>query len=214
MVISDIYDLYIKNKKLDKFNNILKIWNSTIKKHASFNKEDAPYYLYERTNVGILSSAANKNKNSISIEEFGISRGKNTLGRCDIYISYKDDENGYYIEAKQVWCTFTKRNHINNKSIRKAADSACNQVNQISTGKDDGAVKVGIVFLIPCFHHEEYEDYSSDKFIKEHIISHVDNDYDIISHCYPKEYRSLHGGGRYKDMIYPGVSLLAKVSNE
>lgn len=99
----DFQGFHIKNKRLNHWSKLFNEWINLIGDYCeAMGREDAPYYYYERTNIGLLSTATWK-AGWVSVEEFGFKKRGKKHGRADLWIYSKKLDRGEYIEAKQIW---------------------------------------------------------------------------------------------------------------
>lgn len=190
----------IKGKKLAHWKSILEEWLSLINRYCANIEDDAPYFYSERPNIGILSAAAWK-AGFIALEEFAFPKRAKTRSRCDLWICkmdppYKED----LIEAKQAW------------GIGNADSTMLKAITDVrKINRKEYYNRIGLIFLTQGI-HKKYEQEMDNK-IQELIKTSKDMDYDALSWVFPKNKRTLSGGGQYKNIYYPGVILLAKVAD-
>jgi hypothetical protein len=133
---------------------LLKRWNQDLIIYEKRIPEDLPYFYIERTNVGLLSSAAIK-LGALTLEEYSVKRGrraKERQGRADLWIEYK----GYTfdIEAKQDWVA------LNSSRIAKKVQRLMGAAEQsLEDLKDKADKSVGIVFLVPLLPRAKKPDF-------------------------------------------------------
>ena len=141
--MADIIKKYIDGEFLI-FNDVIDSLSSVLKIYGeSRNRYDCPYFYTERSNVGILSTAAILTNSWISIEEFSVRRKRTGPGRCDLYLKrINNNDSGFVIEAKKVETKSPKR-------INQKLDEACDQVKKISKKDSGDASRVGVVFVVP-----------------------------------------------------------------
>lgn len=194
----DFHGFHIKDKRLKHWSNLFKEWINLIGEYCKvMGGQDAPYYYYERTNTGILSTAAWKAE-WVSVEEFGFrKRGKNQ-GRADLWIYPRKPDREEYIEAKQIW---------NISSINKALLAAKKDAKKLLLPRDDDSLRIGVVFAPHGFNKKSKELIDND--IKELIKEGLKSDFDAIGWTFPELTRNLIGKGDKK--IYPGILLIAKI---
>ena len=201
--MADIIKKYIDNK-FGVFNDVMDSMSSVLKIYGeSRNRYDCPYYYTERSNVGILSTAAMMTNSWISIEEFSVRRKRAGSGRCDLYLKrINGNDGGFVIETKKVETKSPKR-------INQKLDEACDQVKKISKMDAGDASRIGIVFVIPPIPVKSV----SDDYI-EKMIDRMERDCwcDFSVHLYLDCFRELTGTGKYSDRCYPGLSIFAKMA--
>ena len=80
----DYQGFYIKNKRLKHWSNLFNEWIKLIEDYCLVMEgEDAPFYYYELTNIGLLSKATCKSE-WLSVEEFGFKKRGKKQGRADL----------------------------------------------------------------------------------------------------------------------------------
>ncbi len=210
-------DIIIKNlkDKFEIFDNIIDSLSSVLKKYGeNTNRYDCPYYYTERSNIGVLSSAALMTNSWISIEEFGVTRRRSGLGRCDLYLKPIDENNndheGFVIEAKKV--ETKSPNRINEKLLE-----ACEQVKKISKRNAGGSTRVGVVFVVPPIKKDsvsQKHSYLKGMFIEDYINKMIEkmehSEADFSAHLYLDCFRYLTGTGIYGKNYYPGLSIFGR----
>ena len=185
----------IKNEPL--FN----AWKELNDRYLRLARDDCAYFYSERTNCGIIASAA-YSAGFVAIEESptrrrsrrGQGRGGRS-GRYDIYIRTKNID--YLIEAKQ------SRQVKNADSKLKESETQIKKIHRCERLDTD----IAIVFIVQGFKAEE----SCDIDILGHINKINDIKHHGAVHYYPKAARALHGGGNFQKYIYPGISIIMRV---
>jgi hypothetical protein len=194
----DLHGFHIKDKRLKHWSNLFKEWINLIGKYCKvLDGEEAPYYYYERTNIGILSAAACK-AGWVSLEEFGFRKRGKKQGRADLWICREKADRGEYIEAKQIW---------NFSSFNKALLAAKKDAKKLLLSREDDSLRVGVVFVPHGFNNESKEIIDND--IEELIKQGLKSDFDAIGWTFPEPTRNLIDGVNKK--IYPGILLIAKI---
>jgi len=195
----DVQGIMIFNEKLLHWKNLLTQWLALTTYYCDFMEDDAPYYYTERANIGVLAGAAWKS-GWISLEEFGARKRGKRQGRCDLYIYPSNREIGEYIEAKHIY---------NISQTKPWLDKAIIDAAKLRPYKEESAVKIGVLFITPGI-HEKFSSNLIDQ-INQFIKTAAKISCDIFAYSFPASARELRGGGQYKNIIYPGVLLLAQV---
>jgi hypothetical protein len=186
----------IRDYRLEHWATLLKSWWSLHNSYCSFMEgEEGPHYFNERTNIGILASAAWR-AGWYSLEEFGYKKRSKPRGKCDLYIHAKHKEQGEYIEAKQAWNVNISQVHLS-----KAVSAA----KELKKGDE---IRIGLLFHCPSIHPKYEQDIN--KLIGEIINNDLKVKSDAIAWVFPEPCRNLKG---YDERIYPGILLLAKIAD-
>jgi len=199
MRIIDFQGFYIKNKRLKHWSNLFIEWIKLIEDYCSVMEgEDAPYYYYERTNIGLLSTATWK-AGWVSVEEFGFKKRGKKQGRADLWIYPKKPNRGEYIEAKQIW---------NINGINKALLDAKKDAKKLLLTRDDNSLRIGLVFVPHGFNQKLKDNINIE--IKAIIKQALKADFDAIGWIFPEQTRELIYDLNKK--IYPGILIIAKIA--
>ena len=194
----------IRNRKLKNLEVVLTKWR---KIHSSFSKEfqyDSLHWYNERANISVLAGAAWKS-GEFCLEEYSITkinRKERWWGRADLWFTRGNNE--YYIEAKQVIVSLSKKARISIEKIEDALKSGRKDAAR-TRGKLGKWHSLGIVFVVPRLAVSESEDLDENLGIFMNEIETLK--YDIMSYTFPSAYRELNDSG----YIYPGVVLIGKV---
>ncbi|MGK9452560.1 hypothetical protein ACSSZE_15080 [Acidithiobacillus caldus] len=192
----------IKNKKLKAIEPMFKSWMKLNDRYNSNVEEDCTYFYGERSNCSILCAAA-FNAGMVATMEVPIIRKKRRgegvgrgTGRYDMYLCCKGVE--YVFEMKQAWASI---------EVEEKLKIAEDQIRSIRKAYVNGVNKVALVFLAQGFHEQRYDDDA----LKKHVDELRKKNYDGVVHYYPVVTRNLHGGGKFSNKVYPGVSILMRV---
>lgn len=185
-------------------NPIFKPWRSFAERYFDLYEEaSSPFYYNERTNVGLLASAAWAS-GFCAFQELGLPRKRcKRIGRVDLLIESK--KHDYVLEAKQVW---------NVKEADGKMAEALQQVQSIRVNAiDKSCVRCGVLFIVHGFRLDSQEE--SVNSVKE-LIKKIDQQFPtnknscITHHYYPRDLENARGSGRFENITYPGVSVVIK----
>ena len=167
----------------------LKEWINMMRKYCDeVEWVDVPYYFYERTNVGLLSSAIWK-AGGYSLEEFGSTKKKKStgtpfVGRVDLEFYIKDEP--YYVEFKQFWPNITKG--ITNVSTKLTQDSYANAKDALKEAKTPDVKGLIGLFAIPIITEGRNEDPTKE--IRDYLNWLVNTKTpDVLAWWFPEEVR-------------------------
>ncbi len=194
--MSNIKGLIINSRKLIHWEALLSNWISYINRYCDMMEgQDAPFINTERSNVGVLASAAWKT-GWLALEAFNSKKKGKKLGRCDLYF-LTDDDKEEFIESKQKWSgkDVETINRYISETIKYAKELPKNYK------------RIGVLFICPNF-NAKYESHIDNKI--EEIITIVTSKQiicDAIAWTFPAITRKIIWGD---DRIYPGIILIAK----
>jgi hypothetical protein len=182
-------------------------WHQIIEDYGRLVEDDAPYWYNERANISILAGAAWR-AGKLALEEFGHeksykrgqNRGDRWMGRCDLWLIEKKEEE--LVEAKFKWVPLTS-----NTFSAKVEASLSDAIDDAHNGKQvRGARSVGVAFIpvyIPIKYKNEIEAHIDQRIKEAKSVS-----ADCIAWCFPEKNRFLTGAsGKFYN---PGIFLFAK----
>ncbi|MCK8668873.1 hypothetical protein M1M11_28770 [Pseudomonas azerbaijanoccidens] len=187
--------LIISNPKLEFLRPVLERWFDCIDRYNAVRGDnETPYWLDEKANLGLLSSAAwmaelitlQQSPTRKQIEE-----GERNA-RADLFIA--TTETRAWLQASQRWP------RVNNLNLTQALQDITSDAKRISYASD---LKLGCLFVAPHkIQHgatpEELQDMVDD-LQKEHTCA--------VAWYFPYAYRKLHNeAGQY----HPGIAVLFK----
>jgi len=187
--------LIISNPKLEFLRPVLERWFDCIDRYNAVRGDnETPYWLDEKANLGLLSSAAwmaelitlQQSPTRKQIEE-----GERNA-RADLFIA--TTETRAWLQASQRWP------RVNNLNLTQALQDITGDAKRISYASD---LKLGCLFVAPHkIQHgatpEELQDMVDD-LQKEHTCA--------VAWYFPYAYRKLHNeAGQY----HPGIAVLFK----
>lgn len=198
------FGICIRYRELKNVEAILEKWHEIYVSFSEKFPNDGLHWCNERASISTLAGAAWK-AGEFCLEEYSITKVKSKerrLGRADLWFTCESNE--YYIEAKQVWVSLSKKARSSIQKIKDALKSAKKDAGRVR-GKSGKWHSLGIVFAVPylALSKEEYLDERLEMFMDE--IKKIN--YDIMAYAFPPGYRGL----KYNGDIYPGVVLIGKV---
>lgn len=187
--------LIISNPKLEFLRPVLERWFDCIDRYNAVRGDnETPYWLDEKANLGLLSSAAWMAE-MITLQQSPtrkqIEEGERN-GRADLFIA--TTEARAWLQATQRWP------RVNNLNLAQALQDITSEAKRISYASD---LKLGCLFVAPHkTQHggtpEELQDMVDD-LQKEHTCA--------VAWYFPYAYRKLHNeAGQY----HPGIAVLFK----
>jgi hypothetical protein len=187
--------LIISNPKLEFLRPVLERWFDCIDRYNAVRGDnETPYWLDEKANLGLLSSAAWMAE-MITLQQSPtrkqIEEGERN-GRADLFIA--NAESRAWLQATQRWP------RVNQLNLTQALQDITSDAKRISYASD---LKLGCLFVAPhkAQHGatpEELQDMVDD-LQKEHTCA--------VAWYFPYAYRKLHNeAGHY----YPGIAVLFK----
>jgi hypothetical protein len=187
--------LIISNPKLEFLRPVLERWFDCIDRYNAVRGDnETPYWLDEKANLGLLSSAAWMAE-MITLQQSPtrkqIEEGERNA-RADLFIA--TTETRAWLQATQRWP------RVNNLNLAQALQDITSEAKRISYASD---LKLGCLFVAPHkIQHgatpEELQDMVDD-LQKEHTCA--------VAWYFPYAYRKLHNeAGQY----HPGVAVLFK----
>ncbi|GHU43497.1 hypothetical protein AGMMS50289_10010 [Betaproteobacteria bacterium] len=207
--MSSISGLHIarKPKRYEHWNKIIPAWVELHTRYAKFSG-DAAYQYTERSNTGILASAAYQ-AGYVALEEYQATKineyGEEWLGRCDLWVS--DGKNfSEIIEAKQPECFVVIERaervvEVANNFLQSALSDARNTLYGY-VGKGSG-----IAFL-PVYASAVPSETEIQSLV-EAVRDSKAIEADVIAWCFPEETRGLVGKN---DKIYSGLFVVIKAA--
>lgn len=190
-------------------------WIELVSQYSrTFPNGDACYWYSERTNVGILSSAAaNTPGGWVALEEFSTKKrkegGKKGPGRCDLYLAKKDHDVSFAFEAKQAWPGVTLINGKLAAFVAKKMRLAWEDVEKLE--RNEATVHVATCFVVPQFSQPKQHDpkvslYKSLEGWVEGVKKNVS--FDGMAWVFPASSRGLLNP---HEKLFPGICLLLQV---
>ncbi len=186
---------------------ILYKWGSLLKKYEkTMSSDDLPYFYIERTNIGLLSSAA-LNSGYFPLEEYSTEKGKEAkkrIGRADLRI-FKNSGESIDFEAKQIWIGMRNKEKDIKERIKEELSDSLKDVGDI---KDKADTQVGIVFAVPytSTNHEINKKYLKNFRKAVSDISNIDKHFAAIHFCEERYYEKAV----YNENIYLGIAIVGK----
>ncbi len=200
---------------------VLEQWRDLVERYSSiattenFKKADACYWASERSNVGILASAAwITGKNWIALEEFPTIKkgehGSKKSGRCDLFIA--NEGRTFAFEAKMVspLIDFGNEKAICEK-IGGTFAGAWRDIGDVTA--DEADVRLAACFVVPRFKVNQFEGKRVDNLegsinkVVESLEKFVQ--FDAMASVFPASSRDIEDAP--KRYLYPGVCLLLRV---
>ena len=128
--------------------DLLEKWDKTLRElEEAFGVYDLPYVHGERTNIGILASAATK-LGYLTLEEYSAEKRRQRKWkswRADIYICSKDGQQEFNIEGKYDTVSFNTHRLV--QKLSRLLDEAAKDV--LKLRPYEGVNRLGVVFLHP-----------------------------------------------------------------
>jgi hypothetical protein len=138
----------IDHKKRVLIPGLLEKWDKTLREmEETLGVYDLPYVYGERTNIGILASAAAK-LGYLTLEEYSTEKRRSRKwnpGRADIYICRKDGQQEFNIEAKYDTVSFNSYRLA--QKIGRLLDEAAKDVKKLRPYAR--VHRLGVAFLRP-----------------------------------------------------------------
>ena len=181
---------------------LLKTWNQLLTNYEKRIRDDLPYFYIERTNIGLLSSAAIK-MGALTLEEYSAEKGREARkrqGRADLWIEYK----GYTfdIEAKQAWIALDST-RIRQKVVSLLKDA----VKDSKKLTEKGDRSVGIGFLVPYLALSKKADFEH---FQERVLDIASYDGDFAAVHFSDEKIWGRKSLVFDNAFYPGIAVIGR----
>lgn len=139
--------IYFGDHRLRFLKRLFRAWHSQLVEYESCLYDDLPYWYSERTNIGVLASAALRLRGVVALEEYPIRRG-DRAGRADLDLYDSTAERSYDFEFK---FRYSALGSTAVKRIKSAMRDASRDVRSLP--KPPGrSQSVAVTFVVPYLH--------------------------------------------------------------